>query len=36
MNICEADGARVHVYRAGKTRSAGNGTGEGMFGGLIM
>jgi hypothetical protein len=36
VKVCEADGAKVHVYKAGKTRSAGNGAGDGMLGGLMM
>lgn len=35
MKVCEADGANVHVYKAGNVLLAGRGTGEGIFGGLI-
>jgi len=36
VNVWEAAGASVHVYRAGKVLLAGNKDGDGILGGLMM
>jgi hypothetical protein len=36
VKIWEADGPKVHVYRAGKVLFAWRGAGEGILGGLMI